>query len=62
MTRLSAARLRNLARARDLKLAEEEIERLRPMVEDLLNIAERIRKRASEWAPDQQSLDQHKVR
>ena len=45
MKSLSAARLKQMAGELDLKLDDEDLTRLRPMVEDLLNVGERLRRK-----------------
>jgi hypothetical protein len=40
---LTVAKIRELARALELPLDEDELTRLRPMVEDLLAVARRLR-------------------
>lgn len=44
MKALTVARLRQMARALDLSLDDEDIIRLRPMVEDLLEVGRRLRR------------------
>jgi hypothetical protein len=43
MKPLSIARLRQMANRLQLQLEEDELERLRPMVRDLLDVAQRLR-------------------
>jgi hypothetical protein len=47
--RMSEARLRQLARERQLVLQEDDLIRLRPMVDGLLAVAERLRGKAAQW-------------
>jgi hypothetical protein len=51
---LSVTALRELARLRRLELGDEDLERLRPMVQDLLAVAERLR----ESVPDPHGVEQ----
>ena len=50
MTRLSKARLREMATTRELDLDEEALIRLLPMVRDLLDVARRLRAAVRESA------------
>jgi hypothetical protein len=43
MKRLTLGRLRQLALALDLPLDDEDLTRLRPMVDDLISVARRLR-------------------
>ena len=52
MKPLAATELRRLAKVQDLELAPEVMERLLPMVRDLLAVAESVRRKAQAWASD----------
>jgi len=51
MKPLSLSELRQMARERDLRLDEEDLARLRPMVEDLLVVGRRLRRVGDEERP-----------
>ena len=48
MKPLSLSKLRQMAHERDLRLDEEDLARLRPMVADLLAVGRRLRRDAQE--------------
>ncbi len=47
MTRLSVARLREMASGLSLELADDELTSLLPMVQDLLDVAQMLRQKQS---------------
>ena len=51
MKPLSLSKLRQMAREHDLRLDEEDLARLRPMVEDLLAVGRSLRRRGHEERP-----------
>lgn len=51
MKPLSLSNLRQMARERDLRLDEEDLARLRPMVEDLLAVGRGLRRKENEEGP-----------
>ena len=53
MKPLSIARLREMAKTRELELDQEELTRLLPMVRDLLDVARRLRSVLRERTADQ---------
>jgi hypothetical protein len=59
MKPLSEAGLRRMARGLHLELDAEELTRLRPMVQDLMEVAERLRRRQS-GGPDHIARGEHR--
>ena len=55
MTALSAARLKRMADELELKLDEEDLARLRPMVADLLTVGRRLRLKGQRERPKPRS-------
>jgi hypothetical protein len=51
MKPLSLSKLRQMASERDLRLDEEDLARLRPMVEDLLAVGRHLRREGHEERP-----------